>query len=95
MLGILHYFEPLTNLRGLDTATALKATVEFFRKNKVILDTLRMDNQSSPEVRQMASDLHLEWELVNPYQKEPNRAERAIRTGKSRIIAVGAGFHRD
>jgi hypothetical protein len=52
-----------------------------------------MDNQSSPEVRTAATILHLTWELVNPYQKEPNRAERAIRTAKNHIIATRAGFH--
>jgi hypothetical protein len=54
-----------------------------------------MDNQSSPEAKEMAAELKLEWDLVNPYQKEPNRAERAIRTGKNHIIAARAGFHRD
>jgi hypothetical protein len=54
-----------------------------------------MDNQSSPEVRELAVELNLEWELVNPYQKEPNRAERAIRTAKNHIIAVRAGFHKE
>ncbi len=43
----------------------------------------------------MALELDLKWELVNPYQKEPNRAERAIKIGKNHMIAVRAGFHRD
>ena len=59
------------------------------------MDKLRMDNQTSPEIRTMASSLDLTWELVNPYQKEPNRAERAIRTGKNHMLAVRASFHRD
>ncbi len=54
-----------------------------------------MDNQSSPEVQQLATELNLKWDIVNPYQKEPNRAERAIRTGKNHIIATRAGFHND
>jgi hypothetical protein len=54
-----------------------------------------MDNQSSPEVRSMANRLNLDWDLVKPYQKEPNRAERAIRTAKNHLIAVRAGFHSD
>ncbi len=33
--------------------------------------------------------------LVTAYQKEPNRAERAIQTVKHHIIATKAGFHRD
>ncbi len=54
-----------------------------------------MDDQSSPEARQIATELNLDWDLVNPYQKEPNRAERAIRTGKNHMIAYRAGFHRE
>jgi hypothetical protein len=82
-------------LQGNDTADAIERTVKFFRDQNVVLNKLRMDNQSSPEVRSMATRLNLEWDLVNPYQKEPNRAERAIRTAKNHILAVRAGFHRD
>ena len=89
------HMEPLTTLKGRDTAEALKSTITFFRKHSVNLDTIRMDNQTSPEMREMATELDLTWELVNPYQKEPNRAERAIRTAKNHIVAVRAGFHRD
>jgi hypothetical protein len=39
--------------------------------------------------------LKLQWELVNPNQKEPNRAVRAIRTAKNHIVATRAWFHRD
>jgi hypothetical protein len=82
------HFEPLTTLTGTDTAAAMKSAVNFFRDHNVRLDTIRMDNQSSPEVRQLAKEMDLKWELVNPYQKEANRAERAIRTGKNHIIAA-------
>jgi hypothetical protein len=82
-------------LTGSATAEAIQKTVIFFRNRNVVLHTLRMDNQSSPEVRAMATSLNLQWELVNPYQQEPNRAERAIRTAKNHIIAIRAGFHRD
>ena len=82
-------------MRGADTAAAVKAAVLFFREQQVELEKIRMDNQSSPEVRAVATELNLQWELVNPYQKEPNRAERAIKTGKNHMIAVRAGFHRD
>jgi hypothetical protein len=54
-----------------------------------------MDNQSSLEARAAANKLSLKWELVSSYQKEPNRAERAIRTAKNHIIATRSGFHRD
>jgi hypothetical protein len=89
------HLRPLTTLTGKETAEALEATILFFRKHRVVLDTIRMDNQTSPEIRAMATSLDLKWELVNPYQKEPNRAERAIRTSKNHIIAVRAGFHHD
>ncbi len=52
-----------------------------------------MDNQSSPEIKQIAEELDLKLDLVNPHQKEPNRAKRAIRTAKNHMIAVRAGFH--
>jgi hypothetical protein len=90
--GSYTHLEPLTNMNGPDTAAAMKAAVNFFRKQDVPLRTIRMNNQFSPEVRAMATELDLEWELVNPYQKEPNRAERAIRTAKNHMIAVRAGF---
>jgi len=80
-------------MQGAETAKAIKSAVLFFRKHDVTINTIRMDNQSSPEVRAIAEDLGLTWELVNPYQKQANRAERAIRTGKNHIIAVRAGFH--
>jgi hypothetical protein len=87
------HFEPLTTMKGPAMATAIKSAVLFFRKQNVCLDTIRMDNQSSPEVKQIAAELDLELDLVNPYQKEPNRAERAIRTAKDHMIAIRAGFH--
>jgi hypothetical protein len=93
--GAYIHLEPLTNLRGLDTAAAIRSAVVFFRSKDIVLDTIRMDNQSSPEVRQTVADLNMEWDLVKPYQKQPNRAERAIRTGKNHLIAVRAGFHKD
>ena len=67
-------------MHGAETAKAMKAAILFFRQHNVALDTIRMDNQSSPEVKQLAIKLNLQCDLVSPYQKEPNRAERAIRT---------------
>ncbi len=89
------HLEPLVSMKGPETAAAITAAVTFFRAKRIVLKTIRMDNQSSPEVRQAALDLDLVWELVNPYQKEPNRAERGIRTAKNHMIAVRAGFHAD
>jgi hypothetical protein len=89
------HLEPLASMKGTDTAAAITKALLFFLERQVHLDTIRMDNQSSPEVRLVAEKFHLKWELVNPYQKEPNRAERAIRTAKNHIIAVRSGFHRD
>ena len=54
-----------------------------------------MDNQSSPEFKAAAALLDLTIELVPAFQKESNRAERAIQTAKHHIIATRAGFHRD
>ena len=89
------HLEPLSSMTGAATAVAIKAAVTFFRDKQVTLTTIRMDNQSSPEVRQLAHELDLQWDIVTPYQKQPNRAERAIRTAKNHIIATRAGFHPD
>jgi hypothetical protein len=59
------HLEPLSNLRGPDTAAAVTAAVEFFRKHGVILNKIRMDNQSSPEVREAAKSLHLTCHSVS------------------------------
>ncbi len=72
------HFEPLTTMKGPATATAVKSAVLFFRKQNVHLDTIRMDNQSSPEIKQTAEELDLQLDLVNPHQKEPNRAPLKI-----------------
>jgi hypothetical protein len=94
--GAFIHLEPLTGMQGPETATAITAAVEFYnRQHGVQLDTIRMDNQFSPEARAAATKLSLKWELISPYQKEPNRAERAIRTAKNHIIATRSGFHPD
>jgi hypothetical protein len=84
---------PLRSLKAIHTGPALQQTVEFFREQNVDLDTLRMNNQHSLPLKQMAKDLKLTLDLVPPYVKNPNRAERAIRTAKNHIIATRAGFH--
>jgi hypothetical protein len=43
----------------------------------------------------MAEQLQLKWSLVPPHVKNPNRAERAIRTAKNHVISSRAGFHPD
>jgi hypothetical protein len=54
-----------------------------------------MDNQQSQPLLKTAARLLLQWELVPPYVKNPNRAERAIRTAENHMIATRAGFHPD
>jgi hypothetical protein len=79
-------------MQGPETTTAITAAVDLYRQHGVQLDTIKMHNQSSPEARAAANKLVLKWEYVIPYQKEPNRAERAIRTAKNHIIATRSGF---
>jgi hypothetical protein len=86
---------PLRSLRAEHTAPALKQTVDFFRDHNITLDALRIDNQTSPPFLQMVKDLKLSLGFVPPYVKNPNRAERAIRTAKNHIISTRAGFHHD
>jgi hypothetical protein len=88
-------FEPLTSLKGSYTATGLADTITFFRTKGVEVITIRMDNQGSPEFSATKAQLDLKIELVTSFQKESNRAERAIQTAKHHIIATRAGFHRD
>ncbi len=92
-----HYIDiqPLTSLRAAQTIKALTASVDFFRSHGIILDTLRMDNQQSYDLRETARILKLKKEFIAPEVKRPNRAERAIRTAKNHIIATRAGFHPD
>lgn len=87
--------QPLVSLRAEHTTVALRRTVEFFRSHSVTIDTIRMDNQQSRPLLELAATLQLRWELVSPYVKNPNRAERAIRTAKNHIISTRAGFHPD
>jgi hypothetical protein len=89
--------QPLTSLRAVQITKALAASVDFFRSHGIILDTLRMDNQQSYDLRETARILKLEMEFTSiaPEVKRPNRAERAIRTAKNQIIASRAGFHPD
>jgi hypothetical protein len=61
----------------------------------VVLDSARSDNQSSPEIEKAAATLHIKIMPVPAFQKQSNRAERAIQTAKHHMIAVQAGFHRD
>ncbi len=53
------HLEPLSSMTGAATAVAIKSAVTFFRDKRVTLTTIRMDNQSSPEVRQLALELDL------------------------------------
>jgi hypothetical protein len=87
--------QPLVSLRAEHTTVALRRTVEFFRNHNVNIQAVRMDNQQSQPLRDLASAMQLRWELVSPYIHNPNRAERAIRTAKNHIIATRAGFHPD
>ncbi len=87
--------KPLTSLKGTQTAEALVETVPFFRSKGILLDDIRLDNQTSPELRAAAIKLGLTKGLVPSNQKESNRSERAIQIAKNHIIATRAAFHRD
>jgi hypothetical protein len=87
--------QPLQSLRHEHTTLALKKAVEFFRAHDVVIDTIRMDNQQSNPLILMALQLHVKWDLISPYVKNPNRSERAIRTAKNHMISARAGFHPD
>ncbi len=89
------HINPLTGLKGAQTSESLTKTLSFFRDKGVVIDSLRVDNQSSPEFRAAARSVHIISDLVSANQKEPNRAERAIQTAKHHILASWAGFHRD
>ncbi len=85
--------QPLRSMRSEHTVPAFEAAVNFYRHHGATIDTIRMDNQRSQPLIQMACSLDMKMELVTPYVKNPNRAERAIRTAKNHIISTRAGFH--
>ena len=89
------HIQPLTGLKGAQTAESLIKTLHFFRSKGIVIKALRVDNQSSPEFRAAATSVDIIQSLVASNQKEPNRAERAIQTAKCHILAARAGFHRD
>jgi hypothetical protein len=75
------------SLRATQTSIAFRNIIQFWRQHSVILDTVRMYNQRSHELKSTFTDLKLQASLVSPYDKAPNRAERTIRTCKNLIIA--------
>jgi hypothetical protein len=72
--------QPLTSLKGTQTAEALVKTVQFYRSHGIILDDIRMDNQTSPELRAVAVKLGLTKGPVPSNQKEPNRVSSRLPT---------------
>ena len=66
------HLEPLSSLKGPNTASALLDTVTFFRSKGMVLMFVRMDNQRSPEFEDTAVRLDLKIELVSSSQKEAN-----------------------
>ncbi len=76
------HLEPLHSLKGAHTAQAFEDTVVFYRSKGVLLDGIRLDNQSSPELRATAVNFATIRHLVPSNQKEANRSERA---GPSRL----------
>jgi hypothetical protein len=89
------HIQPLIGLKGAQTAETLTKTLSFFRDKGIVINALRVDNQTSPEFRAAAKSVNIISSFVASNQKEPNRAERAIQTAKSHIIASRSGFHRD
>jgi hypothetical protein len=69
-------------MRAAQTIKAFTNSVNFFRKLGIRLIILRMDNQLSEDLKDVAL-------------KRANRVERAIRTAKNHIVATRAGFHPD
>ncbi len=92
--GYIH-IKALKSLKGACTAEASAKTVTFYRSKSVVLEFAKSDNQSSPEIQEAANTLNIKIMPVPAFQKESNRAERAIQTAKHHMIAVRAGFHRD
>jgi hypothetical protein len=66
------HHEPLTSLQGPETATAITSTVEFFRKHGVQLDTIKMDNQSSPGTGQSEPKGTQQSQTCDPNCEEPH-----------------------
>ena len=74
------HLQPLTSLRTAQTTAALQRTLTFWTARRVLIETIRMDNQYSSDFAHALKDKRITLSLVSPYDKAPNRAERAIRT---------------
>jgi hypothetical protein len=92
-----HYIhlQPLTSMSTAQTTQAFTNSVNFFRNLGISLTQLRMDNQWSEDLRDVAVELEIHIEFISTEAKRANRAERAIRTAKNHIVATRAGFHPD
>ena len=63
------HIHPLTGLKGAQTSESLTKTLSFFRDKGVVIEALRVDNQSSPEFRAAAKSLRIISNLVSANQK--------------------------
>jgi hypothetical protein len=92
-----HYIniQPLTSMRAAQTTQALTDSVNFFRKLGISLNEVRMDNQWSEDLKDVATELGITIDFISREAKRANRPERAIRTAKNHVIATRTGFRPD
>ena len=96
-----HHIEICSSLDGADTADAYKKGLEFFEAKGHLVDFIRIDNVTSPHLRQMLlrrtiAEKPLKLEYVNVGDHRRNKAEKGIqlmeRAYLSTIASMDASF---
>lgn len=85
--GYIH-LEPVIGRTGPALTRAFKDAIQWFREHTVFAKRLRMDNELSREMRQVAKSFGLDLELCPPGNHRANAAERHIRTLKDHFTSV-------
>ena len=80
--------EPFARRLGSHIAQAYAKALKFFAERGLYPARLVMDNETSPELRQVLSASSIQPEYVPPAKHRRNRAERDMRTAKNHFIAA-------
>ena len=89
------HLEPMKNRSSPEYVRAFQHGVNFFKSHNIILNHVRIDNETSSELEAAARDINIEFEYVAPHMHRANRAERAIRTFKNHFLATLATANPD
>jgi hypothetical protein len=68
--------------------TAYAQTHHFFRAHGHHTQFQVLDNECPTQLRTYFSNNNIKWQLVTPYKKRTNKAERAIQTFKRHFLSI-------